>query len=262
MGANCTSATGMGATGTFYTVDPSDVGSTLRLQVTASNLGGMATATSNATGVIVNGAPAFRSTGAAVTFSGTSANLNRPTGVMGGDVLLAFITWSGSPGTVTPPSGWTLAAGNTMATPAVAAYWAIAGASEPGTYTFSWTSPSSGGGGTAAYSGGRSATPIAATAVGTPITSTKTATLPGLTTTGPYQLQVGFSAATTLGLWPATLTGWTVRTRGFGSNPNGGFADRVVDTAGATGSSSWTNTATGSPNAVNSLSLSVAIAPP
>jgi hypothetical protein len=262
MGNGCVDATGMGAKGTFYTVDPSDIGSTLRVQVTASNLGGPASATSSATGVIVNGAPVFRATGAPSTFSGTSVSLNRPTGVMAGDLLLAFITWTGSPGTVTPPSGWTLAVGNTMAMPSVAAYWAVAGASEPTTYAFSWTTAASGGGGTAAYSGARSSMPISATAVGSVVSGSKTATLPGVTTTGAYQVEVGFSGATTLGLWPATLTGWTVRTRSFGSNPNGGFADRVVSTAGATGSASWTNTATGSPNTVNSLSLSVAIAPP
>jgi hypothetical protein len=262
MGSNCADATGMGATGTFYTVDTSDVGSTLRVQVTATNAGGSASATSSATAVIVNGAPVFRATGAPATFSGTSVTLNRPTGVMAGDLMLAFITWTGDPGTVTPPSGWTLAVSKTASTPSIAAYWAIAGANEPTTYAFGWSTAASGGGGTAAYSGAKNSTPIAASAVGNVISGSKTATLPGVTTTGAYQVEVGFSGATTQGLWPATVTGWTVRTRTFGSNPNGGFADRVIATAGATGSTNWTNTATGSPNTVNSLSLSVAISPP
>ena len=71
----------------------------------------------------------------------TSAAVNKPTGVVSGDVLIVFITWDGgSLGglTITPPSGWTqittAASTNYVAT---RAYYKVAGGSEPSSYT--WT---------------------------------------------------------------------------------------------------------------------------
>ena len=177
--------------------------------------------------------------------------------------MLAFLSWTGNPGTVTAPPGWTLVKGNTQPAqgPAAAIYQAIAGASEPTTYTFAWTNAVGGGGATASYSQVSGTTPVSASVAGSPVLGSKTATIPSVTTTGPYQRVIGFSAVNVAAGFGAAPAGWTVRTSSFGSNPNGGVVDRQVTNAGASGTAGWTNNTGGSPNVVDSLSIAVALQP-
>src|SRR5262249_42098636 len=77
----------------------------------------------------------------------TSLNINRPSGTVANDVMVASITahaGSGTP-TITPPSGWTLVVNTPQSSQSltVSAYWKVTGTSEPASYTFT-VSPSSG----------------------------------------------------------------------------------------------------------------------
>lgn len=86
-----------------------------------------------------------------------SLTINRPANVTSGTVLVAQLALKGgvsASGAVTAPSGWTLvdstsSGGTSPLTQAV--YWKVAGASEPASYTWSWTNAVRGTGGMAAF---------------------------------------------------------------------------------------------------------------
>ena len=100
--------------------------------------------------------PVFKAEASIAYRSSTSKNLNdtassivvnKPAGVIEGDVLIASIAVRPETLTVTPPSGWTLVVrqNNSIATVnAVLIYSKVAGASEPSTYTWSFSVGSTG----------------------------------------------------------------------------------------------------------------------
>jgi hypothetical protein len=64
--------------------------------------------------------------------------VNKPTGTIAGDLMIA-VAFSGSAGfTPTYPSGWTQSTLDTTGTSSAAVAYLIAGASEPSTYTFTF----------------------------------------------------------------------------------------------------------------------------
>jgi len=75
--------------------------------------------------------------------AGTSMVLNRPTGTLEGHLMVASLWHELANPTITPPSGWTLLFQTNVSTRTanLAAYYRVAGASEPSTYT--WTVPTS-----------------------------------------------------------------------------------------------------------------------
>jgi hypothetical protein len=106
-------------------------------------------------------APTFRST--SFTINGTT--VNKPTGVVAGDLLLATMEVDADPVTVTGPSGWTLLLDTLVAPGTTSAFHAqvwykVATASEPASYT--WGVPASPWVdiGLLAYSGVNTTTPI------------------------------------------------------------------------------------------------------
>lgn len=265
MGAACVAATGTGSTTASYTLAAADVGGRMRVTVTATNAGGSTARSSAPAQVVANAPVAFEAVGATASFSAaTTTSLARPAGVATGELLLAFLAFSADPGAVTVPAGWSVAAAQLTAAsgPRVAAYWALAGANEPPSYAFSWATAATGGGRVASYSGALASNPIAATAVGTTISANRTAVLPSVTPTGAYQRQIGFTAMTTTSSYSTPLGGWSVRASTLGSNPNGAIADRVLATGGASGSTSWTNSAGGSQSGLISLSISLVLRQP
>lgn len=81
--------------------------------------------------------------------AGTSLTVNKPTGVVAGNMLFAHIGWEKAAGTPTggistPPSGWTLVADENTTNQASAVYYKIAGSSEPSDYTWSGIDTSDG----------------------------------------------------------------------------------------------------------------------
>ena len=116
--------------------------------------------------------------------STTSFNMNVPTGVVAGDVLVAALSLNGG-GAVTAPAGWTLI-GHTVSVSVVNlwTYYRVAGAAEPASYAWSSASTAAGVAGIAAYVGVDPTSPLigfsSATDGGT---GAALATAPGVTTT-------------------------------------------------------------------------------
>ncbi len=84
----------------------------------------------------------------------TSIAVNKPTGVVAGDVMVATITVSGVPA-LTVPTGWNLveASVTTNTTLEMGVWTRVAGASEGANYTWSWTGTQRAAGTIVAYTG-------------------------------------------------------------------------------------------------------------
>jgi hypothetical protein len=147
----------------------------------------------------------------------TSLTLGPPAPLVAGDLLLAAITIRGS-STITPPAGWTLIRSDLNgANLRLSTYWRTATASEPATYTWTFSGPRLAAGGIHAYSGVDATTPIDV-ANGQPNTSGTSLTAPGVTTTVPNTRLVAFYSMTT----NATITpppGMTERGEQIGTDP-------------------------------------------
>lgn len=84
------------------------------------------------------------STNTRATATATSIVINKPSGTVQGDLMLAFQTTSGTlwP-TTTPPTGWTQIENPQTLTVESRCWYKVAGASEPSTYTWVYSSTSS-----------------------------------------------------------------------------------------------------------------------
>src|SRR5574340_515251 len=94
--------------------------------------------------------------------SASSIDVAVPAGVVAGDVLLAQVAVRGGSGTtISSPSGWTqLLLDNSGSTIRQGIYYRIAGATEPASYTFTFSSSQRAAGGMVAYRGVDNASPI------------------------------------------------------------------------------------------------------
>lgn len=90
--------------------------------------------------------------------SATSLAINKPAGVVSGDVLVAALVTDAG-GAWTPPSGWTQIQTVTN-TAVVTAWYLVAGGSEPSSYTWNWANSTQGAGGIVAYTGVNNTIPI------------------------------------------------------------------------------------------------------
>lgn len=169
--------------------------------------------------------------------------------IASGDFLLATVVVEANVGAITPPAGWTLlnsqvltAGGNT-----VGFFYKIAGGSESGSYTFSWTGSNFAGWVLQNY-GGVNATPIDVSNTSTYATAgTPNATATGISPTG--------AADMLLGLWvgdqATTITTPTGMTQRVASTPleSGTVqffaADHQLSSSGATGNQSAQQGTTG-----------------
>lgn len=96
-----------------------------------------------------------------------SLALDKPTGVAQGDVMVASVAIRPSSASITAPSGWSLVrkVDNTSgATSSVAVYVKVAGASEPASYTWTFSTSSGSAGGIQAFSGVDTSNPVQADA--------------------------------------------------------------------------------------------------
>lgn len=73
--------------------------------------------------------------------SGTTLAINKPTGTVQNDLMIAVMTSDQGSGTWTPPAGWTEVADYGVTKPDFAVAYKVAGASEGSSYTFTDTSP-------------------------------------------------------------------------------------------------------------------------
>lgn len=88
---------------------------------------------------------------------GTSITIDKPSGTAENDIMVAYIT-SGGASSITPPTGWTQIASTNHVFSYQWFYYKVAGASEPTTYTWSWTGDNAVRGGIIRYSGVNTAT--------------------------------------------------------------------------------------------------------
>jgi hypothetical protein len=178
------------------------------------------------------------------------------------DVLLAQITVRGGTGTtITAPAGWTqVRRDDSGTTLAQAVYVLVAGASEPASYTWTFSSSQKASGGIAAYSGVNTATPVNAHG-GQANASSASVTAPSITTTVANAQLVGFfgTARGTTFTPPTGMTEqWDTASTGGGAatRTTSEGADEALGAAGATG----TRVATAAAAEVNIGQL-VALAP-
>jgi Tfp pilus assembly protein PilV len=136
----------------------------------------------------LSGAPiAFRAAASAAANSGVlTLTISNPTGTVANDVMVASIGFRPATATVTPPSGWTLVRSvqNTTGSgpPAVNVYRKVAGASEPASYDWTFSSSTGTAGGIQTFSGVDTTTPVDVEN-GAPTAATYDQATPSITTT-------------------------------------------------------------------------------
>ena len=138
----------------------------------------------------------FRSASTAAQKAGTSIAIARPSGLKPNDVMLAAITTNTTTGTVTAPSGWSLVRSDSVSTTNGTVrqliYSKVAGASEPASYTWSFSATATATGALAAYAGVSTVTPVGPSSGAVQGTTAKTITAPSVGATASGDLVVGF----------------------------------------------------------------------
>jgi len=85
-------------------------------------------------------APTYQSfTEAKVAVDGLQITVNKPSGVVETDLMIAVIVTDGSAGTLTAPDGWTLFQGASFTGVSTFGFYKVAGTSEDTNYTFNWS---------------------------------------------------------------------------------------------------------------------------
>ena len=190
-----------------------------------------------------------------------SLTINKPTGTVQNDVMVATIGISANTPTITAPAGWTLSVGqfNNTATNAnsLAVYWKVAGASEPANYSWTFSAPTGSAGGILTFSGVDTASPVNAEAGQTTASSLTHAT-PAITPTAANVMLVAsftFSSSATWTEGSGMSEAVDVLSQAAGAN---GQSTAVYYAAqGPTGSTSKTATASGNADVGNTHLLAL-----
>lgn len=122
-----------------------------------------------------------------------AVSVNVPSGLEGGDLMVAMVSYRNSP-TLTTPSGWTLirtdsSTGTNKLTQAL--YYRVVSPPEPASYTFNASSNENGAGVIIGYSGVDNASPIDIDG-GTPTNASGTITAPSVNATSATGRLIGF----------------------------------------------------------------------
>ncbi|WP_280658632.1 PKD domain-containing protein [Geodermatophilus sp. DF01_2] len=182
------------------------------------------------------------SQGVSTTASAT-VTIPKPAGVVTGDVLIAQITTDGVPSISAAPAGWTTVIDplsvSTGARVFVYSHVVADAAAEPTSYSWTLSAAKKWNGAMTGFHGVDPAAPFD-TAASTRVnaSSSRTLTVPGVTTTTPGAMLVGGAGPNSGGVGVAPPTGWTesVESRG-GQIAELAWQERP--TAGATGTASW-----------------------
>lgn len=185
--------------------------------------------------------------------TGSSLTLNKPSGTIEGDVMVAHVVVNSASTTITTPTGWTLLRrDNTSGSMASIIFYKVAGASEPSSYNWSFGTSRNSAGGIATYYNVDTSTPIDAHN-GQYNQDTSTMTAPSITTTlsnGRLLYIAGASASSSVSGPSGMTQQWRV-----GSSSMSYLAERAVTTAGPTGNVTATNTLTGESNTAALVAL-------
>jgi hypothetical protein len=138
------------------------------------------------------------------TTAAASLTITTPPGTIAGDVLVASIAVNGS-GVTGAPSGWVQMAAVTAATnPKLYAYYHVATASEPASYSWSLSAAAQSSGGIARYSGVDAENPLdSVVSTASNSASISVLSLPGVTTGTASAMLIG---ATAINASPTTVT--------------------------------------------------------
>ena len=180
---------------------------------------------------------AFRSSSSSSVGSSRAVTVPLPPGIQQGDGLLAAITVSGAPNSVTPPSGWKLVrlerSGSALRQ---YVYGRFAGASEPSSYTWKFPARFAVSAAIVGYSGVSTATPL--DVMGARVNaSSASITAPSVTAAASGEVLVGFFGTATnasIGPDPAMLERAEVHAVGTLKSNSLEVADDLLDAAGAT----------------------------
>ena len=170
--------------------------------------------------------------------------IGKPAGTASGDLLIAVLAFDHN---VNPsaPAGWTLIGDqNNSNYVTVAVWYKIAGGSEPGSYTFTWSSSDEeekAVGAILRYTGAHATAPINASGFATGSSASPTA--PDITTTTANTTVLRIFGADdddlpnpSSGTYPSGMTGrYALETSGGGFDTSGAGADQTQAAAGATG---------------------------
>ncbi|MDP9479927.1 MAG: hypothetical protein M3R38_30405, partial [Actinomycetota bacterium] len=203
----------------------------------------------------------FRSaaTGNTGNSTASSITINRPSGVVAGDFLLAVLTvFGGTDTTISPPSGWTLIRRTNESTnTATASYYKFAGASEPTSYGWGFSHPTAttlgAAGGISAYTAVDKTTPVDASAGQAVATSSTSLVSPSVLASVAEALVIRAYGTRILSDTPTSIThpsGTAERYEVSNSVPGG--ASRTAETADATQAAAGD---TGTATAASSLSV-------
>ncbi len=198
--------------------------------------------------IVLRGTPSSANNG---TSAGTTLVLGVPGGVAVNDLLLAQVSVGGGSGTtITPPACgcWTLVRRDDAGTNlAQAIYRHVATGSEPGSYTWTFTSNRAAGG-IVAYQGVDISAPVDAQSGAADNSGASTAVAaPTLTTTGADRMLVGFFGirSTSTLTPPAGMAEQWDTTGGSGPGPSAEAADVLQPAAGASGAKTAAATSAG-----------------
>jgi MSHA pilin protein MshD len=194
------------------------------------------------------GAIAFRAAASAAANSGVlTLAINKPTGTVQGDVMVAAIGFRPATATVTPPSGWTLVRSvqnnSGSGPPAVNVYRKVAGASEPANYAWTFSSSTGTAGGIQTFSGVDTTTPVDVED-GAPTAAAYAHTTPSIVTTVANTMLVTSYFTGNRDLWANPPTwggteGFQARAGGSPAMAEGSFALQAA--IGATGTKTQTD---------------------
>jgi hypothetical protein len=170
--------------------------------------------------------------------NGGTLTINKPTGTVANDVLIAAFTLGSGGHVASSPSGWVAVLGG-GASDTYAVYYKVAGGSEPASYSWTSDNPTGGGaGGISRYSGVDTVTPLDVAGTST-FGFTSPATAGPITTVTANAMVIGgvFELSTYTVTPPAGLTErWEA---GPGDNVGNEHASGIQAVAGSTGTLSW-----------------------
>lgn len=178
--------------------------------------------------------PQFRAN--AVANAGSSPiTVNKPAGTTDGDLMVAVISFAANAGTITVPSGWTLAASTNSASNRRTFIYTKTAASEGASYQWSWTNASTCEGGITSWYNVDTSTPYEAASVVNSASATGTTiTVPDVTTTVDNCIELSlFDAAGTSAI--GATTGQTSRSAQNNANGSDKQSSEPRQYAGATG---------------------------
>lgn len=193
--------------------------------------------------------PSFRSVAEAYATSGTSNTVNKPSGTVSGDVLVAIINVNANV-TITAPADWVLIDEDDgiASTATVITYYKVAGGSEPSTYSWSWGTNSRNGCAIACFSGSFDSDP----SNGTFSYSTQASSANTDVTVSAMTLTAGCAMVFYLGAYDQTAGAtwgepgsWVAATADDGTN-NVYIGYNTFASSGSTGSVAYTCSSTNS----------------